>query len=56
MVRGYQETYAGTQHLSAIDEDELDQLMPALFDMLYNDVFSTNKVEIKEDVEYTLIS
>ena len=48
-------TYAGTQHLSAIDEDELDQLMPALFDMLYNDVFSTNKGwEIKEDVEYTL--
>ena len=48
-------TYAETQYLSAIDGEELDQLMPALFDMLYNDVFSTKKGwDIKEDVEYAL--
>ena len=48
-------TYAGTQYLSVIDEEELDQLMPALFDLLYQDVFSTNKGwEVKEDVIYTL--
>jgi hypothetical protein len=48
-------TYAETQYLSAIDGEELDQLMPALFDLLYNDVFSTKKGwDIKEDVEYTV--
>lgn len=49
------QTYLNTQYFSAVDENELDTLMPKLFDLLYHDVFSTKAGwHVKEDVVYTL--
>lgn len=50
-----QKTYLGTQYMTAIDAEELDTLMPVLFDLLYQDIFGTKRGwEMKEDAEYTL--
>lgn len=49
-------TYRGTKELTTIDHDELETLLPAVFNILYEDIF--NSAEgwlVKEDVEYTLI-
>ena len=49
-------TYRGTQDLNTLDEGEIDSLMPTVFPMLYDEIFSTSKGWlVKEDVEYTLI-
>ena len=42
--------------MNTLDEAEIDSLMPTVFPMLYDEIFSTSKGWlVKEDVEYTLI-
>lgn len=49
------DTYLNTTYLSVISPDELEELMPDIFDLLYSEIFSTEKGwDVKEDVEYTL--
>lgn len=48
-------TYSTTEGLNQIEPDELEELLPVVFQMLYTEVFSTKAGWIlKEDVEYTL--
>lgn len=48
-------TYQTTKDLNQIEPDELEKLLPAVFDMLYNDVFGSKEGwVVKEDVVYTL--
>ena len=37
-------TYLNTSYLSQISPDELEQMMPEIFDLLYNEIFSTKRV------------
>ena len=49
-------TYRGTKELTTIDHDELETLLPTVFNLLYEDIFnSAQGWLVKEDVEYTLI-
>jgi len=48
-------TYLGTEFLTEIDKDEMEQLLPKLFEALYDDVFSTKEGwSLKDDTVYTL--
>lgn len=48
-------TYKTTKDLNQIEPDELEKLLPAVFSMLYVDVFGTKEGwAVKEDVVYTL--
>lgn len=48
-------TYLRTQHNTALEPEEFAQVLPAVFDMLYKDIFGTQKGwVVKEDVVYTL--
>jgi Ni,Fe-hydrogenase I small subunit len=48
-------TYKNTKDLTTIEHDELDQLLPTVFELLYNDVFSTKEGWLlKDDAAYTL--
>ena len=49
-------TYRGTKELTTIDHDELETVLPTVFNLLYEDIFNSAKGWlVKEDVEYTLI-
>jgi REG-2-like HAD superfamily hydrolase len=49
------QTYKGTANLNQIDEEELEAILPEVFDELYDTVFSTSEGWlVKENVEYTL--
>jgi REG-2-like HAD superfamily hydrolase len=48
-------TYLKTPHMTQVAPEELDRLMPEIFDLLYNEVFGTQEGWIvKEDVHHTL--
>eukprot|EP01038_Epipyxis_sp_PR26KG_P004677 gene4677-6571_t len=50
-----EKTYKTTENLNQIDHSEIDELLPELFERLYDDVFGTREGWIlKENVEYTL--
>lgn len=49
------QTYLTTKHLSQVEPEELDELLPKVFDLLYDDVFGTKQGwALKDNVEYTL--
>ena len=49
------QTYYTTRDLVNVEKEEIDSLMPTLFDLLYNEVFNTAAGwMIKDDVDYTL--
>lgn len=48
-------TYQGTEALNQIEPQELEVLLPGIFDVLYNDIFGSKRGWVlKEDVVYTL--
>jgi hypothetical protein len=48
-------TYLSTQDLSTIEPQEIEGLLPAVFEILYENVFSSKEGWLlKEDAEYTL--
>ena len=48
-------TYLTTQDLNQIDPEEMEKLLPAVFEMLYTEIFGTKEGWVlKEDVVYLL--
>ena len=49
------QTYETTSDLNQLDKNELESLLPTVFNMLYDDIFSTKEGWIlKENTQYTL--
>ena len=50
-----QTTYRGTQDLNQVSSEELDTILPQIFDLLYSKIFNSSEGWVlKNDVEYTL--
>lgn len=53
--RVVEQTYLRTKHNTQLEPDEVAQVMPVAFDLLYKDIFGTGRGwVVKENVEYTL--